>query len=136
MIGEESGSSVADPSFLLDANTCIYLIEKTSENLRRNAEKVESGGLATSAICYAEVAIGTNWSNEEAANLVNDFFKVIPVLPFDEMAARRYADLPFRRHRLDQLIAAHALSLNLTLVTANLLDFADVPGLKVEDWTR
>ncbi len=132
----ESCSSVTEPRFLLDANSCIYLIEKLSEPLRRNAERVEPGALVTSAICYAEVAVGTDWSNRVAASLVDDFFQAVAILPFDAPAARHYGDLPFRRHRLDRLIAAHALSLDLTLITANLSDFADIDGLRVEDWTR
>jgi len=40
------------------------------------------------------------------------------------------------RHRFDQLIAAHTLALNLTLVTANPRDFRDIPDLRVEDWTK
>ena len=49
--------------------------------------------------------------------------------------ARAYATLRFRRASYDRLIAAHALSLGLTVVTDNEADFADVPGLKVENWT-
>jgi tRNA(fMet)-specific endonuclease VapC len=72
-------------------------------------------------------------SPEEIAN-AEAFFAVVEVLPFDKVAARTYATMPFRRARFDRLIAAHALSLDLTLVTANVRDFADVPGLRVENW--
>ena len=64
------------------------------------------------------------------------FFERLPVLPFDRAAAHVYARLPFSRHRFDRLIAAHALALDLTLVTANARDFRDMPDLRVEDWTR
>ena len=43
--------------------------------------------------------------------------------------------LPFKRGSFDRLIGAHALSLGLTLITANQRHFADMPGLKVENWT-
>lgn len=59
----------------------------------------------------------------------------IPVLPFDEQAAHKYAIIPFKRASYDRLIAAHALALGVTLVTDNEADFADVPGLSVENWT-
>jgi tRNA(fMet)-specific endonuclease VapC len=59
----------------------------------------------------------------------------VEVLPFDEMAALVYANLPFKRASYDRLIAAHALALGLTIVTDNETDFADVPGLRVENWT-
>jgi tRNA(fMet)-specific endonuclease VapC len=127
---------VTEPRFLLDANCCIYLIEKLVPPVRARAERHALGELVTSAIAFAEVARGTDWSNAQSAGLVNDFFKAIAVLPFDEAAARKYASLPFARHRFDRLIAAHALALGLTLVTANTCDFQDISGLEIEDWTK
>ena len=59
----------------------------------------------------------------------------MPILPFDEAAARCYAQLPFRRGRFDRLLAAHALSLGSTVITDNEADFADIPGLTIENWT-
>lgn len=135
-IGGESSSSVTEPLFMLDANCCIYLIEKLSPPLRARMERCPPGSVITSAIVFAEVGKGTDWGNEEAAALVNDFFDVVTIIPFDRAAARRYGDLPFARHRLDRLIAAHALALNVTLVTANVRDFANIPHLTVENWTR
>lgn len=66
--------------------------------------------------------------------LLSAFVELVPILPFDDRAAVAYASLPFRRARFDRLIAAHALSLGLTLVTNNEADFADIPGLRVENW--
>lgn len=111
------------------------MIEKLSPSLRERAERCAPGEIVTSAIVFAEVARGTDWSNEEAAGLVNDFFEAVTVLPFDRPAALVYGELPFVRHRFDRLIAAHALALDLTLVTANPRDFRDVVKLRVEDWT-
>lgn len=127
---------MTDPQALLDANCCIYLIEKLSPLLRERVQQHAPGELVTSAIVFAEVARGTDWSDDEAAGLVNDFFDAVPVLPFDREAAYVYGALPFVRHRFDRLIAAHALALNVTLVTANPRDFSDIPALRVEDWTR
>jgi len=59
----------------------------------------------------------------------------VPVLDFDLAAARAYATLSFRRASFDRLIAAHALSRGLIVVTDNERHFADVPGLIVENWT-
>jgi tRNA(fMet)-specific endonuclease VapC len=127
---------VTEPRVLFDANCCIFLIEKLSPLLRERTGQCAPGEVVTSAIVFAEVACGTDWSNDEAAALVNDFFDVVGVLPFDRACALIYGELPFVRHRFDRLIAAHALALDLTLVTANPRDFRDIPQLRVEDWTR
>jgi tRNA(fMet)-specific endonuclease VapC len=60
----------------------------------------------------------------------------VPVLPFDDAAAKAYAKLPFKRARFDRLIAAHAVSIGAVVVTNNPGDFADVPELKVENWAE
>jgi tRNA(fMet)-specific endonuclease VapC len=127
---------VTEPKFLLDANCCIYLIEKLSVPLRARAQRCAPGEIVTSAVAFAEVARGTDWSNAEAASLVTDFFRAVDILPFDQAAGRAYAELPFARHRFDRLIAAHAMAQGLTVVTANVSDYRDVPGLAVEDWTQ
>jgi tRNA(fMet)-specific endonuclease VapC len=126
---------VTEPRALFDANCCIYMIEQLSPALRQRAERCAPGEIVTSAIVFAEVARGTDWSNEEAAGLVNEFFEAVAVLPFDRPAALFYGELPFIRHRFDRLIAAHALALDLTLVTGDARDFRDIPNLRVEDWT-
>ena len=74
--------------------------------------------------------------NSRARAETDRLFDVVPILPFDELAAHAYAQVPFKRGRFDRLIAAHALALNIPIVTSNVTDFADVPGLKVEDWTQ
>src|SRR5687767_1728029 len=94
----------------------------------------ETGRVVTSAVVYAEVMIGAEQRNKLEPTLA--FFAQIPVLPFDEVAGRVYSRLPFKRGSYDRLIAAQALALGLTVVTSNLADFKDVPGLKVENWTR
>ena len=70
-----------------------------------------------------------------SADVLDAFAAEIPVLAFDQAAGRAYAGLPFKRGRFDRLIGAHALSRGLTLVTNNERDFADIPGLKIENWT-
>jgi len=124
-----------EPRFLLDSNICIYLLEGLSDAARGRVEALEPGEVVTSSICYAEVMRGVDWSCADAVNKTEQLFSVIPVLDFGMEAARRYAQLPFRRHSFDRVIAAHALALDLVLVSNNEQDFADVIGLKVENWT-
>ena len=101
--------------------------------LRRRVEAVRPGMLVTSAIAFAEVMIGG--VRRGAVAETRRLFDTIPVLPFDQSAAEAYMRLPFKRGSFDRLIAAHALALDLTLVTNNERDFADVNGLRVENWT-
>lgn len=67
-------------------------------------------------------------------SILNAFLEDIPILPFGEAAGQAYSEIPFVRASYDRLIAAHALSLGLTVVTANLTHFSDVNGLSVEKW--
>jgi tRNA(fMet)-specific endonuclease VapC len=120
--------------FMLDSNILIYVLKSVFPNLRRRIEAADVGTVATSSIAYAEVMLGAQASG--VAEQAERVFSVVTVLPFDQEAARAYAALPFRRGRFDRLIAAHALSLGLTLVTNNEADFADLPGLRIENWTK
>lgn len=124
---------MTEPAFLLDANTCVYILDGIGEALRGRIEAAPSGSLVTSTIAFAEVMVGVARSGGIAG--AQRLFDTIPVLPFERSAAEAYARLPFKRGSFDRLIAAHALALDLTLVTNNERDFADMPGLRVENWT-
>ena len=104
--------------------------------LRTRVEACEEGTVAFSAISYAEMAYGSKNGKLPPIEIINDFAEEIRFLEFGVLAARAYAMLPFRRGSFDRLIAAHALSLNLIVITRNMRDFSDIPGLTVEDWTR
>ncbi|WP_254912980.1 type II toxin-antitoxin system VapC family toxin [Novosphingobium sp. B 225] len=104
-------------------------------SLRERMIACEPGDIAISAISYAEVAYGTYVGKPPSEALLDAFVAVVPLVPFDQAAAEAYARLPFKRARFDRLLAAHALSIGATVVTNNEADFADVPGLKVENWT-
>lgn len=125
---------MADPNYLIDANLCINLLEGRSKAAAGRLAACDVGQVVTSAVVYAEVMIGAEQQGKVDGALA--FFAQIPVLSFDEGAARVYSRLPFRRGSYDRLIAAQALALGLTVVTSNMGDFKDVPGLEVEDWVR
>lgn len=95
--------------------------------------ETDRGAIITSSICLAEMLIGLR---DDERLMLDVLLQQMPILPFDEMASRRYATLPFKRRGFDRLIAAHGLALDLTVITANLADFEDVPGLRVEDWMQ
>ena len=94
-----------------------------------------------SAITYAEleygVAVCANPAKERRtlAALIED----IPVAPFDAAAAVAYGPIreatrERKKDHLDKLIAAHAVALDVALVTNNTKDFASYPGVKLENW--
>ena len=121
--------------YLLDSNIIIALTMNRNEGVVRRAAECDEGDMVTSAIAYAEVAYGSHRGDPPAIEQLSAFVEEVPVLDFDYKAALAYATLPFRRASYDRLIAAHALSHDLTIVTDNERHFADVPGLKVENWT-
>jgi tRNA(fMet)-specific endonuclease VapC len=125
---------MTNPVFLLDTNICIYLLGGGSEAARARVERCSPGELAASSITLGEVLVGVG--RLDAVAEAEAMFEVVKVLPFDRAAAEAYSKLPFRRGSFDRLIAAHALSAGLTLVTNNERDFADIPDLRVENWVR
>lgn len=121
--------------FLIDSDCAVYAMTARFAALGEHLSQLVPGEIAISSISFAEVALGTIAGKPPEPSVLEAFVAVIPILPFDEAAAREYAKLPFKRARFDRLLAAHALSIGATVVTNNEADFADVPGLKVENWT-
>jgi tRNA(fMet)-specific endonuclease VapC len=121
--------------YLLDANCAIYAMIDASNQVSRHIADLSPGDIAISAISFSEVALGTHNQRPPPPEVLDAFVAAVPILPFDEAAARAYARLPFKRARFDRLLAAHALSIGAIIVTNNVGDFSDVPGLRIEDWT-
>lgn len=127
--------------YLLDTNVCIDFARARSEKLRDRMRENFSSGLAISAITLSELRVGARQSGEEAHDdeLLDTLIQLLDVHSFDAAAADTYGriarQIGIRRRNFDRLITAHAVALGLTLVTRNARDFADVPGLVVENWT-
>ncbi|MEP7222831.1 MAG: type II toxin-antitoxin system VapC family toxin [Novosphingobium sp.] len=121
--------------FMLDANSIINLLSGSFPALNQRVAETETGAIVTSAIAFAEVALGCQNGKPPELRLLASLIEEIPMLAFDAAAADAYAKLPFKRANYDRLIAAQALSLGLVVITRNTKDFADVPGLVVENWT-
>ena len=128
--------------YMLDTNICVYLMKAHPPEVLARLQQLDHGDAVMSIITYAELRVGleglgaTRAQNERALHLLT---RDILILPFDEAAAERYgvqraAVRDRRRDALDRLIAAHATSLGLTLITNNEADFRDYPGLTVENW--
>ena len=126
---------MAEAEYLLDTNILVYLLRGASPTLRERIESFAPGQLVTSSIAYAEVLRGIDPADSDKVAAIERLFATIAILPFDRHAAVTYPAVPFKRGQFDRLIAAHALATRLTLVTNNEADFADVPGLPIENWT-
>lgn len=122
--------------YLIDANCCIYLFSSAYPALLKRVQASPQGDIGLSAIVVAELALGSANGFAPALPALAELIEQMPLLPFDEAAARGYATLPFRRGGFDRLLAGHALSLGLAIITRDERDFADIPHLKTEDWTR
>lgn len=121
--------------YLIDADSSIYSMIDAESPVTHRIAQCEAGDIAISAISFAEIALGSQIGKPPPSAVLEAFVNAIPIMAFDEAAAREYAQLPFKRARFDRLLAAHALSIGAIVVTNNEADFADVPGLKVENWS-
>ena len=122
--------------FLIDADSSIFAMVDAHSPVNRRIGECRPGEIAISAISYSEIALGSLLLEKPPTpEVLSAFVNAIPVLPYDEVASLAYAKLPFKRARFDRLLAAHALSIGAIVVTNNEADFADVPGLQVENWT-
>ena len=131
--------------YLLDTNICIYLMRERPPEVAEHFAALRVGDVVMSAVTCAELHHGVercSGAQQRAADqALGRLVELVPVLPFDRRAAEAYGRLAAaapggRRDALDRLIAAHALSVEATLVTNNERGFRGYPGLKVENWVR
>ena len=129
--------------YMLDTNSCIFIIKHRPENVVRKFMELDSDDICISSITYAELAHGVEKSQARKKNrmALTLLLSEIQIVPFDDLAAQVYgvvrADLQKKGMPigpLDTWIAAHAIALNLTLVTNNTKEFARVDGLSLDDW--
>jgi tRNA(fMet)-specific endonuclease VapC len=129
--------------YLLDTNICIYVINARPPAVLERFLAHEADGVGISAITASELYWGVHKSGS-ARNLaaLEKFLSPLTVLDYGLSAAQRYGELRAHLDRqgapigpLDQQIAAHALALDVTLVTNNLREFERVPALRLENWT-
>jgi len=129
--------------YLLDTNICIYLIKKKPLQVLEKLRTLAIVDVGISAVTLAELEFGVAKSSRPQQNneALQTFVVPLEILPFDDRAACSYGEIRAYLEKkgqpigsLDMLIAAHASSLSLTLVTNNLREFKKVPGLNVESW--
>lgn len=127
--------------YMLDTNICIHLMQGSPPGVVEKFSGLRVGDVVMSAVTHAELCYGVerHGTRERAAAALRGLVDDIPVLPFDEAAGASYGVLRAavrdrRRDALDRLIAAHAVSRDLVLVTNNEADFRDYQGLRLENW--
>lgn len=129
-------------SYMLDTNTCIYVINARPPTVLARFRQERLGSIGISSVTAAELAFGVAKSgsarNREALEM---FLAPLEILPFDASAIWQYGELRAGLERrgqligaLDIMIAAHALASNTILVTNNTREFARVPGLRLQNW--
>jgi tRNA(fMet)-specific endonuclease VapC len=130
------------PRFLLDTNLCIRVLRDRTPSLREKFN-LEAEYLAISAIVLTELLHGAAKSARPDANRreVENFAARLEVMAFDIAAAHHAADIRATLERqgraiggYDLLIAGHARSRALTVVTGYRGEFDRVPGLQCDDW--
>ena len=131
--------------YLLDTHIVVYIIKQQPPSAIERLHQVGLSEVGISTITLSELLFGVEKSSRPVQNLLalNRFLLGIAILPYDDLAAEAYgrirAELEHRGRPvgpLDTLIAAHARSLGLTLVTHNTREFRRVSGLAVENWAR
>lgn len=130
--------------YLLDTNTASSIIKGNSAAVDRRVARASATGIAISVITETELRFGAARLPQVTRlhALIEDFLLRVAILPWDSAVARQYGPLRAGLERdgtpmgnLDLMIAAHALALNLVLVT-NDHAFARIRKLKIEDWTK
>ncbi len=127
--------------YMLDTNMCIYLMKNQPAEVAKRFAQCRVGDVVMSAITYAELEYGVAASVDPKTEGVNlaGLTEDIPVVPFNEAAAVAYGPIRLatrdsKKDHLDKLIAAHAVSLGVILVTNNTRDFEKYPGVVLENW--
>jgi tRNA(fMet)-specific endonuclease VapC len=132
------------PRYMLDTDTCSYIMRRSHDAVLKRLAKVPVSDVCISVITKSELLFGVEVSpkrrQDEAA--LAAFLRYVEVLDFPDTASSHYAkiraDLKARGAMIganDLLIAAHARSLSLTLITNNIREFGRVRNLAIDNWT-
>jgi tRNA(fMet)-specific endonuclease VapC len=128
--------------YMLDTNICIFTVKSRPPQVREAFNR-HHGQICISSVTLMELIYGAEKSAHPDRNLsvVEGFAARLEVLAYDEIAASHTGQLRAELARsgtpigpYDQLIAGHARSRGLIVVTNNRREFDRVPGLRVEDW--
>ena len=129
--------------YMLDTNILVRAIRQKDHPVCDKLLNFIDGGVCISTITYTELLYGVYRSANPQKNLMslNALLSWITILAFDAPAAASAGEImAFLAGRgtpigdRDTLIAGHALSMGITLITHNVREFERIPGLTIEDW--
>lgn len=138
---------MSEPVFMLDTDSCIFLMRRESTKLEQRAQAVPLEQQVMSVMTLAELTYGVHASapakRKQNQSVLESLVRHLAVLDWPKEAAEHYAeiraDLKRRGAQLgaaDLMIAAHARAIGATVVTNNTKDFGRVKGLQVENWLK
>lgn len=128
--------------YMLDTDTVIYTIKNRPAPVRELFKK-HQGQMCISSVTWGELVYGTERSSRPESNLadIEGLAARLKLLPFEDKAANHFGQLRAELYKqgkpigpYDMMIAGHARSLGLILVTNNQKEFERVPGLRLENW--
>lgn len=130
--------------YMLDTNIVIYTMKNRPQKIKKQFKRHE-GQMSISVVTLGELIFGAEHSQQVERNLadIEAFSARLEVLPFDSKAAYHFGEIRAASYKVgmplgpyDMMIAGHARSSGLILVTNNVKEFARVPGLLVENWAK
>jgi tRNA(fMet)-specific endonuclease VapC len=128
---------------MLDTDICSYIIREKPLKVFERFEALDMDQLFISVVTYAELIYGVEHSSSKKMNrsIVEDFVNHLNIIEWDKSAAEQYGKIrAFLQAKgniigaMDMMIAAHAVSQKMTLITNNEKHFKRVPKLNVENW--
>ena len=129
--------------YLLDTNICIYIAKQHPPAVAKRFATLPLGSVGMSLITFGELRYGAEKSQHRARALetLDRLRELIPVLDMENGVGEAYGGLRTLLERggtpignNDLWIAAHALHLDVTLISNNTREFERVPELKLENW--
>lgn len=129
--------------FLIDTNICIYIMNNHPPEVLKKFKNIGVGKVGISSITVSELHYGAYKSSHKRVNAkrLEEFLNPFEILTYDENASKYYGKIRSQLEEqgnvidpLDMLIAAHALSNKLILITNNVKEFKRVRSLKIQNW--
>jgi tRNA(fMet)-specific endonuclease VapC len=131
--------------YLLDTNICIYVIKQKPPKVLARFQNLALSDSGISSITVDELEYGVfkSQQQEKNRNALMQFLVPLEIVGFDQNAATIYGSIRSELETrglvigsMDMLIAAHAVSLGVTIVSNNVREFSRIANLSLENWAE